>query len=136
MHVIRAGVALLFATMILGESGVASQTPASVPATRRSQRIRVPEIKVSSPNRKVTFTLLASAERLTYTLALEGATVLAPSPIAFNLDGYELSTGLVFQNEERYEGRETYPWRGARSTAVSAFNGARLLLTNDLTSTD
>lgn len=135
-HVILAGVVMLLATMSLGESGVASQTPAAAPATRRSQRIHVPEIRVSSPNSKVAFTLLANAERLTYTVALEGVTVLEPSPIALNLDGYELSTGLVFQNEERYEGKETYPWRGARSTAVSAFNGARLSLINDLTSTN
>ncbi len=110
-----------------------AQTPAAKP-TRRSERIRVPEVTVASPDGNVRFTLLPNAERLTYTVTLNGASVLEPSPLAMQLDGYELSTGVVFNNEERYEGNETYPWRGAHSTAVSAFNGARLSLTNDLTS--
>jgi alpha-glucosidase len=148
-HITLAATGLLVAAIGIGESvgGVrfsriptASQTPAQAtaqaPATRRSQRIRLPEIQVASPDGRVRFTLLSNAERLTYTVALDGATVLDPSPIAMNLDGYELSTGVVFQSEERYDGKETYPWLGAKSTAVSAFNGARLSLTNDLTSTD
>jgi alpha-glucosidase len=112
-----------------------SQAPAPVP-TRRSERIRMPELVVASPDGTVRFTLLPNAERLTFTVALDGATVLEPSPLAMHLDGYELSTGVVLNSEERYEGSETYPWHGARSTAVSAFNGARLSLTNDLTSTN
>ncbi len=112
-----------------------SQTPAPKP-TRRSERIRIPELVVASPDGTVRFTLLANAERLTYTVTLDGATVLEPSPLAMHLDGYELSTGAVLNGDERYDGNETYPWRGARSTAVSAFNGARLSLTNDLTSTN
>jgi alpha-glucosidase len=131
-HLVLAGVGVLVASISPGEQ-LASQAPTP---TRRSERIRVPQVTVASPDGKVRFTLLPNAERLTYTVTLEGATVLEPSPLAMNLDGYELSTGVVFNSEERYEGSETYPWLGARSTAVSAFNGARLSLTNDLTSTN
>jgi alpha-glucosidase len=120
---------------VVNATGLATQTPAPKP-TRRSERIRMPELVVASPDGTVRFTLLPNAERLTYTATLDGATVLEPSPLAMHLDGYELSTGVVLNSDERYEGNETYPWRGARSTAVSAFNGARLSLTNDLTSTN
>jgi alpha-glucosidase len=129
-HLALPAVGLLVVTTAL-----VAQTPAQTP-TRRSQRIRMPEVRVVSPDGKVTFTLQSNPERLTFTVALEGTTVLEPSPLAMNLDGYELSTGVVFNSEERYDGKETYPWLGARSTASSAFNGARLSLTNDLTSTD
>jgi alpha-glucosidase len=119
----------------VSETGLAPQSPAPKP-TRRSERIRMPELVVRSPDGTVRFTLLPNAERLTYTVTLDGATVLEPSPLAMQVDGYELSTGVVLDSDEPYEGNETYPWHGARSTADSAFNGARLSLTNDLTSTN
>ncbi len=108
-------------------------TPSQTPATRRSQRIRMEEVRVASPDGRMTFTLRPNAERLTYTVALESTTVIEPSPIAMEVDGDDLSTGVVLGSQERYEGSETYPWYGTHSTAVSRYNGVRLSFTNDLT---
>jgi alpha-glucosidase len=93
------------------------------------------EVVVSSPDRRITFTLLPNAERLSYAVTLDGASVIEPSSIVMDLDGYDLSTGVVLNDVERYDGKETYPWYGAHSTAVSEYAGARVALTNDLSFT-
>ena len=117
-----------------------AQTPASppgqapAPASRRSQRIRMEEVRVASPDGKVAFTIAPNAERLTFSVKIEDTTVVEPSPIVMNLDGYDLSTGVVLKSVERGGGSETYPWYGAKSTASSQYAGARIALTNDLTS--
>ena len=104
------------------------------PATRRSQRVRMEAIDVRSPDGQVRFTFLPNAERLTFTVTRGNTTVLEPSPIVLTLDGYDLSAGVVLNGVDRDQVRETYPWSGVRSTAISDSNRARLLLTNDLTS--
>ncbi len=108
-----------------------SQTPAS----RRSQRVRMPSVQVSSPNGKIRFSMPPNAERLTYSVVLEDTPVIEPSPLVMTIDQYDLSSGVVLSNVEPYQGRETYVWYGAQSTATSQYNGARLSLTHDLTST-
>jgi len=111
-------------------------TQGAAPASRRSQRIKMQEVVVASPDGRIKFTLLPNAERLTYTVGLESTPVIEASPIVMDLDGYDLSTSLVLRGVEPYSGNETYPWYGAKSTATSQYNGARLALTNDLTSID
>jgi len=113
-----------------------AQTPARPATSRRSQRIKMPEVRVTSPDGKVAFTLLANPERLTYAVTLDGVPVIEASPIVMKLDGYDLSTGVVFKSEERNEAKETYPWYGAKSIAVSEYKGAAVAITNDLTSID
>jgi alpha-glucosidase len=113
-----------------------AQNPARPAVSRRSQRIKMPEVRVTSPDGRVAFTLLANAERLTYAVTQDGVPVIQVSPIVMKLDGYDLSTGVVFKSEERSEGKETYPWYGAKSTAVSDYKGATIAITNDLTSVD
>ena len=104
--------------------------------SRRSQRVRMEQVQVASPDGEVKFTVLANAERLTFTVRLGDTTVLGPSTIVMNLDGYDLSTGVVLGDVERYEINETYPWHGAKSTAVNSCNGARISLKNDLSFID
>jgi alpha-glucosidase len=104
--------------------------------TRRSQRVRMEQVQVAGPDGNVKLTVLPNAERLTFTVTLGDTTVLDPSTIVMNLDGYDLSTGVVFGNVERYEVNETYPWHGAHSTAVNHCNGARISLQNDLSFID
>ena len=91
--------------------------------------------EIASPDGQVTFKFLANPERLTFTVTLGNTTVIDPSPIVLNLDGYDLSAGVVMSGVVRDEVKETYPWSGVRSTAVSHSNRAKLSLTNDLTST-
>ncbi len=102
--------------------------------TRRSQRVHMQEVQVTSPDGKLKFTILPNTERLTYTVMLENRTMIEASPIVMKLDGYDLSSGVVFNNLDRYEINETYPWYGAHSTAISHSNGAKISLTHDLSS--
>lgn len=90
------------------------------------------EVQVTSPDGKLKFNILPNAERLTYTVMLGNTTVLESSPIIMNVDGYDLSSGVVFSDLERFEVRETYPWRGTRSTAVNQCNGVKVSLVHDL----
>ncbi len=103
------------------------------PDSRRSRRVvPMPELGLASPDDQVKFTLSSNAERLTFTVTLGNTTVLEPSPVSLSLDGYELSSGVVLSNVERYEINETYPWYGAHSTATNHCHGAKLSLTHDL----
>ena len=125
-------------------SATEAQTPAPARAGRPERGARHSPVaahpdggsRVTSPDGQITFTLLPNAERLTFTVTLENTTVIDPSPIVMELDGYDLSTGVVLERVRAYEGNESYPWYGAQSTATSRYNGATLSLTNDLTSTD
>ena len=104
--------------------------------TRRSQRVRMEQVQIAGPDGNVKLTVLPNAERLTFTVTLGNTTVLDPSTIVMNLDGYDLSSGVVFGSVDSYEVNETYPWHGAHSTAVNHCNGARISLQNDLSFID
>ncbi|MGA2061649.1 MAG: glycoside hydrolase family 97 N-terminal domain-containing protein [Thermoguttaceae bacterium] len=107
------------------------------PQSRRSQRVvRMKEVQVVSPDGKVKFTLLPNAERLSFTVAMGDTTVIEPSPLVLNLDGYDLSSGVVVGNLEHYKIDETYPWYGTNCTAVNQCNGVKISLTHDLSYTD
>src|SRR4030042_2402169 len=105
-------------------------------SSRRSQRVMMEQVDVTSPDGNVKLTVLPNAERLCFTITLGDTTVLEPSTIVMNVDGYDLSAGVVFGKVERYEIDQAYPWYGARSTAVNRCNGARISLQNDLSFID
>src|SRR5262245_43127245 len=66
--------------------------------TRRSQRVRpMDEVQVASPDGKVKFFVGSNAERLTYWVTLDNKTVIEPSGLDLRMDGYLLSSGVVFQ---------------------------------------
>lgn len=115
----------------------AATTPAAKssrpPTSRRTQRV-VPmkEVVVASPDGNVKFTVLPNAERLSYSVRLGETTVLEPSAIKLQVDGYDLGSGVIFQKIERFETNDSYPWHGAHSTAVDRSHGARISFTNDL----
>ena len=88
-----------------------------------------------SPGRKPGRQDQIHAERLTFTVKMGKTVVIEPSPIVMKLDGYDLSSGVVFNNLERYSIDESYLWYGAHATAVNRCNGAKLSLTHDLSFT-
>ncbi len=118
-------------------SSSAGRTSNQTQRSRRSNRV-VPmqEIVVASPDGRITFALLPNAERLTFKVTAGDKTVIEPSPLALNLDGFDLSSGVVFAKLERSTIDESYPWRGAHATAISRCNVARISLTHDLSFTD
>jgi alpha-glucosidase len=89
-------------------------------------------LDVTSPNGNVKFSLLPNAERLTFTVSMGGTVVLDPSPIVMKVDGYDLSSGVVFDTVETYGIDETYPWLGAHRLATNKCNGAKISLQHDL----
>ena len=123
---------------LLGLSFVMCFTQASIgeQKTRRSQRVRMERLQIASPDGTVALTLSPNAERLTFTVTLDSAPIVDPSTIAMILDGYDLSSGVVLGNVERYEINETYPWRGAYRIAINHCNGARISLQHDLSFVD
>jgi len=104
--------------------------------TRRSQRVRMEEVQVVSPDGQVKLIILPNAERLTFTVTFGTATVLDLSTVVMKVDGYDLSAGVVLGNVERYEVNESYPWHGAHSVAVNHGNGVRIALRHDLSFID
>jgi alpha-glucosidase len=126
----------LAAVLLPSASLLAQVQPAEQQRSRRSQRVRMEEIVIASPSGGVQLRFLPNAERLMFTVTMAGKTVLDPSPIVMKLDEFDLSAGVVMGDVEHYQLRESYPWRGAKSTAVNACNAARLHLTNDLSNID
>ena len=112
-----------------------AQLQSQPPKSRRSQRVHMQEVQVASPDGKIKFRILPNAERLTFTVSMGNPVVIEPSPIVMKLDGYDLSSGVVFDNVERYSIDESYPWYGAHSTAINQCNGVKLSLTHDLSFT-
>jgi alpha-glucosidase len=94
------------------------------------------QVQIAGPDGNVKLTVLPNAERLAFTVTLGNTTVLDSSTLVMNLDGYDLSSGVVFGNVDSYEVNETYPWHGAHITAVNQCNGARISLQNDLSFID
>jgi alpha-glucosidase len=125
--------ALFLAATVLAQTPPQSQQ--QQPRTRRSIRVHMEQVQVTSPDGKLRFTLLPNTERLTWTVTSNDAPVIGPSPIVMQLDGYDLSAGVVFQNVERYEVNESYLWYGVHSTATCRANGAKISLINDLSFT-
>jgi len=105
------------------------------PASRRSTRVGMEQVDVSSPDGKVVLTVLPNAERLTFMVKRDETPVIEASSIVMVLDGYDLSSGVVLNGIDRYEVNEDYPWHGMKSAAVNRFNGARISLTHDLSFT-
>jgi hypothetical protein len=111
------------AALCLAQAAFAQAQP---PKSRRSQRVHMQEVQVTSPDGKIKFTILPDAERLAFTVTMGNTVVIEPSSIVMKVDGYDLSSGVVFNNVERYSIDETYPWYGAHSTAVNHCNGAKI----------
>lgn len=78
-------------------------------STRRSQRVRMEQVQVASPDGNVKLTILPNAERLSFTVTLGNTVVIDPSTIVMNLDGYDLSSGAGQRHDHdslaRYNGR-------------------------------
>lgn len=103
--------------------------------SRRSERVRIEEIRVASPDGKIEFVVLPNAERLSYTVKMGRATAIEPSTLSMVVDGYDLASGVAMGNAERFETNESFPWHGAHATAFDRSNGARIELTHDLSFT-
>ena len=99
---------------------------------RRSRRVHMERVVVTSPDGRVELEIAPYPERLTLSARMDGRTVLEPSPLQMLVDGFDLGTGLVWGGLETYEVDESFPWHGAHATARARARGARVSLTADL----
>jgi alpha-glucosidase len=99
---------------------------------RRYKRVHMERVVLASPDGRVGFTLLPNAERLTFTVTLDGRTVIEPSPIELTVDGVDLGSGLIFGSVETDAVDESFAWHGAHATARHRSRGARVSLVSDL----
>jgi alpha-glucosidase len=121
--------------LVIAVANMALAQPTERPRDRRSQRVRMEEVKVTSPDGRVQFTVLPNAERLSYTVTMGGTTLIAPSTLSFSVDGYDLASGVTFSNVTRATVNETFPWHGAHRIATNHCHTATLALTHDLSFT-
>ena len=122
----------LLGALIGAEIGLAQPQSREQRSRRLVRVVSMKQVDVTSPNGNLTFSLLPNAERLTFTVRLEGVTVLDPSPIVMKVDGYDLSSGVVFDTLVSYKIEESYPWYGAHSVATNKCSGAKISLQHDL----
>ena len=99
---------------------------------RRNKRVRMERVVLASPDGRVAFTLLPNAERLSFTVTLDGRTVIEPSPVELTVDGVDLGSGLSFGSVETDVVDESFAWHGAHATARHRSRGARVSLVSDL----
>jgi alpha-glucosidase len=93
-------------------------------------------IKISSPNKSITFQLLRDPKQLTYQVTLKRQPVLGNSRLGIVVDGVELTQGVKIKQVDTYRVREKYPVLGVHSEAVNHANGARISATHLASNTD
>jgi alpha-glucosidase len=127
--------AVLVVPMVLcGAIGVAQESRGV--QSRRSQRVKMPEVEVTSPDGEVRFKVFPNAERLSFEVTFGKVVVIEPSNLAMKVDGFDVSSGVVFSKVEQYEVKETYPWYGAHGTATNYCQGKKILVQHDLSGID
>jgi alpha-glucosidase len=89
------------------------------------------EITLFSPDSNLQLIVLTTDNsQLKYELKYMDQPVVQPSSMGVTVDGLNLGEGVVVGDENRYDGDETYAWRGVHSTAVNHFQGTKVAITH------
>jgi len=86
------------------------------------------QVQVLSPDGNVQLKFLLDQGRLDYTVTFKNKAVIERSRVQLSVDGADLSQGLELGRVERYQVKETYPWRGVHCQAVNNCNGVKISL--------
>ena len=85
------------------------------------------KLEVTSPAGVVKVSVWADdAGRLTYSVQHGGKVAIESSPLGITIDGEDLGAGVQLGQPRRSEWNETYPLRGAHSTATNHFCSAEI----------
>jgi alpha-glucosidase len=84
------------------------------------------EIVIASPNGRIRFHLANDGSQLSFRATLNNRDAIQSSKLWISLDTIGLTTEAHITRIERYRIRETYPTRGAHSTAMNYCHGARV----------
>jgi alpha-glucosidase len=94
------------------------------------------DVNVASPEGRVQFVLSTSPQgHLQYAVTFQSKSIIDRSNVGIVVDGADLADDARIGTVETYKVDETYPWRGAHSTAVNKCNGAKIALTHPKTNT-
>jgi alpha-glucosidase len=94
------------------------------------------DVTLASPQGRVQFVLSTNAQgHLQYTVKFQSKSMIDSSNLGIMVDGADLADGAQIGAAETYKVDETYPWRGAHSTAVNKCNGVKIALTHPKTKT-
>jgi alpha-glucosidase len=74
----------------------------------------------------VKLVLSADGGQLSFAASIGSQPVIERSPVRIVVDGHQLCDGVEFDDSERYEVDEQYPWRGVHSTAVNRASGIKV----------
>jgi alpha-glucosidase len=93
------------------------------------------EIKIVSSDGNAQCVILLQEGRLKHAVTFGNKPVVETSPMGITVDGVDLAEGVEASKVDRYEVKETYPWRGVHSQAVNHCNGATISLKHAKSST-
>jgi alpha-glucosidase len=93
------------------------------------------QVQVLSPDGNVQLKFLLDEGRLDYTITFKNEAVIERSRVQLSVDGADLSQGLELGRVERYQVKETYPWRGVHCQAVNNCNGVKIFLKHSKSNT-
>src|SRR6185312_4109959 len=88
-----------------------------------ARSLAVSEADFPSPDGSIQFRV-TFRNGIRYEVDLKNRAVIEPSRMIFSLNGTELTSNAIAGDVKTYHINETYPWRGAHSTAVNNCNGA------------
>ena len=92
-----------------------------------SANVSANNVKVSSPNGKVEFQLIArNPGQLSYRVTLRRNPVIERAQLGMMIDGVDLSKNVEFGRVETYRINETYQSRGVHSRALNHCSGAKI----------
>jgi len=100
-----------------------------------SRGLALDEAKILSPDGSIQFQVLLQEGRLKFALTFRNKPVIEESPMVITVDGVNISEGIELDRVDRYEVKETYPWRGVHSEARNFCNGAAISLKHMKSST-
>lgn len=83
---------------------------------------------ISSPDGAIQCEINMTGGRLFLSVALDGTTILEPSPLSMTIDGIEITTGVKEGKIIRFSADEYFPLAGLHSTGKNHFNGVSIAL--------
>ncbi len=101
-----------------------------IPGCIATEAFGAADVAVTSPDRKVRFTVFVRDGHLRYQATLNDQAVIEPSALGIAIDGVDLGQGAAIGRAERYRLDESYLWRGVHSRALNHCNGARVGVTH------
>lgn len=80
---------------------------------------------LSSPDNNIQVNVSIADGRLTYSINYKNSPAIEDSPLGLTVDNVDLGLGVTVGKPTLYGANESFPWRGAHTTAINHYNGGR-----------